>query len=79
MQGIAPTLIVGRVASGHARPDDAWKGSVLSSLHFGTRNEARTQASTQHSDQRDTTASLQDGNANANEPLEEPKPATGEV
>ncbi|KAK0483038.1 hypothetical protein EDD18DRAFT_1200713 [Armillaria luteobubalina] len=36
IKGIAPTLIVGRVASGHARPDDSWKESVLSSLHFDT-------------------------------------------
>ncbi|KAK0445596.1 uncharacterized protein EV420DRAFT_919928 [Desarmillaria tabescens] len=40
IKGIAPTLIVGRVASGHARPDDTWKGSVLSSLHFGARSQA---------------------------------------
>ncbi len=78
MQGIAPTLLVGRVASGHSRPDDAWKGSVLSSLHFGTRNHAQTQASTHYSDQRDTTSRLQDS-TDANEPLEESKPATEEV
>ncbi len=36
-QGIAPTLLVGRVAAGHARPDDSWQGSIVSSLHFGTR------------------------------------------
>ncbi|SJL15164.1 uncharacterized protein ARMOST_18649 [Armillaria ostoyae] len=76
IRGIVPTLIVGRVASGHARPDDAWKGSVLSSLHFGTRNHAQTQASTQYSDECDTTSSIQGGNADANEPLEESKPAT---
>ncbi|KAK0466025.1 uncharacterized protein EV420DRAFT_1636594 [Desarmillaria tabescens] len=34
-RGIAPTLIVGRVAAGHARPDDSWQGSVMSSLRFG--------------------------------------------
>ncbi|KAK0209171.1 hypothetical protein DFS33DRAFT_1308054, partial [Desarmillaria ectypa] len=34
--GIAPTLLVGRVAAGHARADDSWKGSVItSSLRFG--------------------------------------------
>ncbi|KAK0439116.1 hypothetical protein EV421DRAFT_1906128 [Armillaria borealis] len=37
MRGVAPTLIVARVASGHARPDDSWNGSVMSSLHFGSR------------------------------------------
>ncbi|PBK67896.1 hypothetical protein ARMSODRAFT_1020397 [Armillaria solidipes] len=36
-RGIAPTLLVGRVAAGHARPDDSWQGSIVSSLHFGTR------------------------------------------
>ncbi|KAK0234198.1 hypothetical protein IW262DRAFT_1506271 [Armillaria fumosa] len=36
-RGIAPTLLVGRVAAGHARPDDSWQGSVISgSIHFGT-------------------------------------------
>ncbi|KAK0209176.1 hypothetical protein DFS33DRAFT_1308088 [Desarmillaria ectypa] len=35
-RGIAPTLLVGRVAAGHARADDSWKGSVItSSLRFG--------------------------------------------
>ncbi|KAK0219990.1 hypothetical protein IW262DRAFT_1461157 [Armillaria fumosa] len=37
VRGIAPTLIVGRVAAGHARSDQSWQGSVTSSLHFGTR------------------------------------------
>ncbi|KAK0488485.1 hypothetical protein IW261DRAFT_352796 [Armillaria novae-zelandiae] len=32
--GIAPTLLVGRVAAGHARPDDSWEGGIVSSLHF---------------------------------------------
>ncbi|KAG7451925.1 uncharacterized protein BT62DRAFT_271728 [Guyanagaster necrorhizus] len=34
-RGVAPTLLVGRVAAGHARPDDSWEGSVMSSLRFG--------------------------------------------
>ncbi|PBK90771.1 hypothetical protein ARMGADRAFT_1166737 [Armillaria gallica] len=34
-RGVAPTILVGRVAGGHARPDDSWQGSVTSgSLHF---------------------------------------------
>ncbi|PBK65026.1 hypothetical protein ARMSODRAFT_961588 [Armillaria solidipes] len=74
IRGIAPTLIVGRVASGHARPDDAWKGSVLSSLHFGTRNHAQTQASTQYGDQRNTTYGFEDGTPD--DSLGESKPAT---
>ncbi|KAK0435176.1 hypothetical protein EV421DRAFT_1253548 [Armillaria borealis] len=44
-QGIAPTLLVGRVAAGHARSDQSWQGSVMSSLHFGTRRfRARDQS-----------------------------------
>ncbi|KAK0465972.1 uncharacterized protein EV420DRAFT_804413 [Desarmillaria tabescens] len=35
-RGVAPTLLVGRVAAGHARPDDSWQGSIKSSLRFGT-------------------------------------------
>ncbi|KAK0234206.1 hypothetical protein IW262DRAFT_1291079 [Armillaria fumosa] len=36
---IAPTLLVGYVAAGHAHPDDSWQGSVISgSLHFGTHS-----------------------------------------
>ncbi|PBK59054.1 hypothetical protein ARMSODRAFT_983340 [Armillaria solidipes] len=34
MQGIAPTLLAGRVAAGHARPDDSWQGNIISSLRF---------------------------------------------
>ncbi len=39
LQGIAPTLLVGRVAAGYARPDDSWQDSstsTVSSLNFGT-------------------------------------------
>ncbi|KAK0224632.1 hypothetical protein EDD85DRAFT_234681 [Armillaria nabsnona] len=37
-RGIAPTMLLGRVAAGHARPDDTWKGSVMtSSLNFGQK------------------------------------------
>ncbi|KAK0184709.1 hypothetical protein F5146DRAFT_1169787 [Armillaria mellea] len=43
-RGIAPTLLVGRVAAGHARPDDSWEGSVMTSLRFG---EERVQESAQ--------------------------------
>ncbi|KAK0190109.1 hypothetical protein F5146DRAFT_1054027 [Armillaria mellea] len=44
IKGIAPTLLVGRVAAGHARPNDTWKESRLSSLHFD--RAARSQIST---------------------------------
>ncbi|KAK0231759.1 hypothetical protein EDD85DRAFT_956569 [Armillaria nabsnona] len=43
IKGIAPTLLVGHVAAGHARPNDTWKERRLSSLHFG--NSGRTQMS----------------------------------
>ncbi|KAK0196981.1 hypothetical protein F5146DRAFT_1013617 [Armillaria mellea] len=33
-RGIAPTLIVGRVASGHARPDHSWKEIALTATPF---------------------------------------------
>ncbi|KAK0479781.1 hypothetical protein IW261DRAFT_1564440 [Armillaria novae-zelandiae] len=45
-RGIAPTLLIGRIAAGHARPDDSWHGSIVSSLHFG---QDRSQTSTQDS------------------------------
>ncbi|PBK98877.1 hypothetical protein ARMGADRAFT_1073819 [Armillaria gallica] len=38
--GIAPTLLAGRVAAGHARPDDSWEGSIISSLRFGAHPRA---------------------------------------
>ncbi|KAK0184678.1 hypothetical protein F5146DRAFT_1169748 [Armillaria mellea] len=47
-KGIAPTLLIGRVAAGHARPDDSWHGSIVSSLRFGQLG-GRNQTSTQDS------------------------------
>ncbi|KAK0194504.1 hypothetical protein F5146DRAFT_1036160 [Armillaria mellea] len=38
-RGVAPTLLIGRVAAGHARPDDSWEGSAMSSLQFGRDSE----------------------------------------
>lgn len=47
-QGIAPTLLVGRVAAGHARPNDSWQGSLISqSLRFGTDLQSSNQGSSQ--------------------------------
>lgn len=74
MQGIAPTLLVGRVASGHSRPDDTWKGSALSSLHFGTRNHAQTQATDQYSDEHSTAFGFEDHTPDSS--LEESKRRT---
>ncbi|KAK0474568.1 hypothetical protein IW261DRAFT_1422862 [Armillaria novae-zelandiae] len=45
--GIAPTLLIGCVAAGHARPDDSWWGSIASSLHFGAGPRGQTQTSLQ--------------------------------
>ncbi|KAK0224676.1 hypothetical protein EDD85DRAFT_981574 [Armillaria nabsnona] len=45
-RGITPTLLVGRVAAGHARSNDSWNGSIVSSLHFG---QSQSQTSTQDS------------------------------
>ncbi|PBK59807.1 hypothetical protein ARMSODRAFT_966629 [Armillaria solidipes] len=48
MRGIAPTLLVGRVAAGHARPNDSWQGSMISqSLRFGTDSQSSNQGSSQ--------------------------------
>lgn len=33
-RGVAPTLLVGRVAAGQARPNDSWRGSVISSARI---------------------------------------------
>ncbi len=42
-----PTMLVGRVAAGHARPDDSWsESSPMSSLRF------RNQSSSQNDSQR---------------------------
>ncbi|PBK90592.1 hypothetical protein ARMGADRAFT_1032580 [Armillaria gallica] len=41
--GIAQTLLVERVAAGHVRPDDSWKGSVMTSpLRFGQDKTEKT-------------------------------------
>ncbi|KAK0471135.1 hypothetical protein IW261DRAFT_1612244 [Armillaria novae-zelandiae] len=43
--GIAPTLLVGRVAAGQARPNDSWGSSATSSLRFGENSLGHTQDS----------------------------------
>ncbi|KAK0430040.1 hypothetical protein EV421DRAFT_1913494 [Armillaria borealis] len=44
-RGIAPTLIVGRVAAGHARPDESWNRSIAStsSLRFRRHSEDQSE------------------------------------
>ncbi|SJL13682.1 uncharacterized protein ARMOST_17130 [Armillaria ostoyae] len=50
-RGIAPTFLVGRVAAGHARPDESWQEGIISSLRFATDSRDR------HSQQDVTTRS----------------------
>ncbi|PBK76346.1 hypothetical protein ARMSODRAFT_1011611 [Armillaria solidipes] len=40
MRGIVPTILVGRVAAGHTRPDDGWgdSRSTVSTLEFGNHS-----------------------------------------
>ncbi|KAK0480776.1 hypothetical protein IW261DRAFT_1563454 [Armillaria novae-zelandiae] len=42
MKGIAPTLLIGRAAAGHTRPQDDCEGSIVSSLHFQAATEVGT-------------------------------------
>ncbi|PBK90501.1 hypothetical protein ARMGADRAFT_1111865 [Armillaria gallica] len=42
MRGIIPTVLVGRVAAGHARPDDSWRErSTTSSLRFQNHSSSQ--------------------------------------
>ncbi|KAK0448983.1 uncharacterized protein EV420DRAFT_836893 [Desarmillaria tabescens] len=43
MRGIIPTILVGRVAAGHAHPDDSWNESTTtSSLRFRSHSSSQT-------------------------------------
>ncbi|KAK0435563.1 hypothetical protein EV421DRAFT_1986637 [Armillaria borealis] len=45
VRGIVPTILVGRVAAGHARPDDSWSESTpRSSLRFGNRSSSQNES-----------------------------------
>ncbi|KAK0221169.1 hypothetical protein EDD85DRAFT_779496, partial [Armillaria nabsnona] len=45
IRGIMPTILVGRVAAGHARPDDSWSESTpRSSLRFGNRSSSQNES-----------------------------------
>ncbi|KAK0221173.1 hypothetical protein EDD85DRAFT_263234 [Armillaria nabsnona] len=47
MRGIMPTILVGRVAAGHARPDDSWNESTArSSLRFGNHSGSHVDTQT---------------------------------
>ncbi|KAK0220009.1 hypothetical protein IW262DRAFT_1461173 [Armillaria fumosa] len=41
-KGIAPTVLIGRAAAGHTRPQDDYDGSTVSSLHFQPASEVGT-------------------------------------
>ncbi|KAK0221208.1 hypothetical protein EDD85DRAFT_941590 [Armillaria nabsnona] len=42
IRGIAPTILVGRVAAGHARPDDSWsENTTSSSLRFRSNSSSQ--------------------------------------
>ncbi|KAK0433265.1 hypothetical protein EV421DRAFT_2023596 [Armillaria borealis] len=43
MRGIIPTILVGRVAAGHARPDDSWnENATTSSLRFRSYSSSQS-------------------------------------
>ncbi|KAK0238405.1 hypothetical protein EDD85DRAFT_507702 [Armillaria nabsnona] len=69
--GVAPTLLAGRVASGHARPDDSWRGSIISSLRF----EAHPQADPNTYSEEDSMVNLevQPGQADKSEEIDAEK------
>ncbi|KAK0203832.1 hypothetical protein DFS33DRAFT_1384092 [Desarmillaria ectypa] len=51
MRGIAPTLLLGRVAAGHAHLDCSWQGSMISqSLRFRSDLQSSNQTSFQEDD-----------------------------
>ncbi|PBK76281.1 hypothetical protein ARMSODRAFT_1078465 [Armillaria solidipes] len=51
VRGIAPTLLAGRVAAGHARPDDSWNESTTaSSLRFGNHSSSQNDGAGSGSD-----------------------------
>ncbi|KAK0454008.1 uncharacterized protein EV420DRAFT_1645228 [Desarmillaria tabescens] len=48
VKGIAPTLLVGRITSGHrARPDDSWQGTVVASTSIQSQSQNLNQTSSQ--------------------------------
>lgn len=69
-QGIAPTLIVARVASGEARPDDSWRNSEevtggLSALRFDGSDEESTGTYEMHNDGLPTPVTMNSATGNS--------------
>ncbi|PBK98882.1 hypothetical protein ARMGADRAFT_1073823 [Armillaria gallica] len=52
--GVAPTLLAGRIAAGHARPDGSWEGSIMSSLRFEAHQPANPETSSQENSMSDS-------------------------
>ncbi|KAK0446946.1 uncharacterized protein EV420DRAFT_1569083 [Desarmillaria tabescens] len=45
-RGIIPTILVGRIAAGHARPDDSWsENTTASSLQFKSHSDLQSDSS----------------------------------
>ncbi|KAK0203802.1 hypothetical protein DFS33DRAFT_832849 [Desarmillaria ectypa] len=62
-KGVAPTLLVTRVTTGHrARPDDSWQGSVMASASIMSQSQDRSRASFQEDD---PTSPMLDGDLEA--------------
>ncbi|KAK0209942.1 hypothetical protein IW262DRAFT_1301994 [Armillaria fumosa] len=74
-RGITPTLIVGRVAAGHARPKESWEGSISSSLHFRHDSEDQSQG-TIDSDVEGGTVPSEEGQSSAS-PADSSEPGQG--
>ncbi|KAK0447375.1 uncharacterized protein EV420DRAFT_1713622 [Desarmillaria tabescens] len=74
IRGIAPTLLVGRVAAGHARPDDSWQESsthTVSSLNFGTGSLSTQEGDITQSIELDMTDNIDPGLERNFAPIEE--------
>ncbi|PBK90425.1 hypothetical protein ARMGADRAFT_1166857 [Armillaria gallica] len=56
MRGIMPTILVGRVAAGHARPDDSWNGTTVSSLRFRNNSISQNESQMSVRSRRDTSS-----------------------
>ena len=54
-QGIAPTLIIARVAAGHARPDDSWTRTSLPHLRTTMQSFAESMHFVRPAGRNDTT------------------------
>ncbi|PBK90525.1 hypothetical protein ARMGADRAFT_1082783 [Armillaria gallica] len=57
IRAIVPTILVGRVAAGHARPEDSWSGSTtVSSLRFRGHSSSQNDSQVGARSERDTSS-----------------------